>query len=110
VASGDLRTAIGTNIAVARRRKGWGQDELAKAVGSTKGQISDWENGRNLIRLEALAAIAQALGTSIDALVIGDEAFAAQVARQAVAEAKKEFAKELKELHRKVDELADRRS
>lgn len=103
---GDFRTALGDNIAIARRRKGLSQPELAKAAGTTKGQISDWENARNRPRLEILVAIAGALDVTVDQLIHGDEAFAVQLARQAAEIAKKEMADQIRELERRVDRLS----
>jgi transcriptional regulator with XRE-family HTH domain len=96
----DPRTTLGDNIAIARRRKGLSQAELGKAVGTTKGQISDWESGRNQPRLDAMVALARALETSIDMLVMGEQAFVDQVVK--LAEAK--FAERFAELERRIDQ------
>lgn len=109
VEEANLRTRLGDNIAIARRRKGLSQPELATAANTSKGQISDWEAGRNQPRLEALIAIAKALDVTIDSLIHGEEAFAEQLARRAVEHAEKKFAEELQRLDRRIDELAKQR-
>lgn len=104
----DLREAVGTSIAQARRRKGLSQAELGARVGNLlgravkEGQISDWENSRNLPRLDAMVMLAKVLETSIDQLVMGEESFAQSVARRAVEEARKEFEGRIQSLEHEV--------
>ena len=43
---------LGRNIRKARLKKGWTQKQLAEAIGVKHNSISDWENGKNEIRLE----------------------------------------------------------
>ena len=110
----EIREAIPKAIARARKRKGMSQTKLAEAIGEVVGHgvdtsmISDWETGKNLPRIDLLVAAAKVLGTSVDELLIGEEAFAAQVARQAVEQARLEFAEELRRLERRIDELPKR--
>jgi len=44
------------------------QEQLANRVGTTKGVISRWENGKRDITLGALGAIAEALGCTVEDL------------------------------------------
>jgi transcriptional regulator with XRE-family HTH domain len=49
-------------IALLRRRKSWTQDELADAVGISRGTINSILSGKGSPRVEQLEAIAKALG------------------------------------------------
>lgn len=51
-----------------REEKGLGQEELAKAIGVSKGIISFWENGLREPKLSSLKAIAKFFNVSIDYL------------------------------------------
>lgn len=81
----ELRRTVGASIAIARRRRGLSQRDLAGAVQAQPGQISDWERGRFLPALGPLVRIARTLGVSLDYLVTGEqgleERFAALQAR-----------------------------
>ncbi len=68
----------------ARLHKGWSQKQLAHAVGKREGDIGRWERGQNEPRANVLAALALALGCSIEFFYIEgesdeDEKEAAQV-------------------------------
>jgi transcriptional regulator with XRE-family HTH domain len=44
------------------------QTEFGKRIGATQGQVSQWEAGRGLPGIEAMARIARAVGVSLDDL------------------------------------------
>ena len=61
---------IGARIRVLRIAAGLTQDELATLVGVGAGQVvSRWERGLQVPRLNTAAAIAEALGAPMEALV-----------------------------------------
>ena len=62
--------AVGTNVRVLRERIGWLQSDLAKAANVATGTVSGLESGRNT-RADRIAAIAGALGVSVDQLRTG---------------------------------------
>ena len=57
-------------LAVARVRRvlGIGQRELSEASGVPIGTLRNWEQGRRMPRLDTAAAVARALGVSLDVL------------------------------------------
>lgn len=67
------RSETGKRIAEARERLGMTQTELAKIVGVSQPTIAFWEREASAPRGEYLPALAEALGTSVDALLVGDE-------------------------------------
>lgn len=98
----ELRRTIGLSIAVARRRRGLSQRELALTVKVQPGQISDWERGRFLPTVDALVRIARKLEVSLDYLVTGEqgleERFAAIQAR---------YDEKLKDLDRRIEQALE---
>ena len=60
------RKRIGTRIAELRTGKGMTQDELAEASGLQQSNLARVESGRYSTRLDTLAAIAAALGYTVD--------------------------------------------
>ena len=52
-----------------RTEKGYAQSELAKLLGVTKQNISDWENGRSETSFEMLKKIAKLFGVTADELI-----------------------------------------
>ncbi|MCY1537235.1 transcriptional regulator, y4mF family [compost metagenome] len=64
---------IGFRIAAARERKGLNQSELGRLLGVTPQSVQAWESDKNTPRPQRLSEIAAALGTSVSALVDGDE-------------------------------------
>lgn len=78
----DLRAQVGNSIKRLRVARGLSQAELggliSRELGKVvkEGQISDWESGRNLPRLDVVVAIATSLETSLDVLVHGEKSFA----------------------------------
>ncbi len=70
-------TLIGERIKEKRKAKGMSQEKLYEKTGIQNTTISAFENGKRIPGLQALAAIAQALDTTIDELYFGpkDTAF-----------------------------------
>lgn len=67
-------TTFGARLKAARLEAGLSQDELARAVGSSKGYISELETtpgGRP--SAELALKLAEAVGTTVEHLVRGDE-------------------------------------
>lgn len=60
---------IAENILGTRTAKGLTQEQLAEAVGVSRQTIAKWESGETAPDLEHAAALAEALGTSLDGLV-----------------------------------------
>lgn len=57
----DLQTAVfGAVVILFRTLRGWTQTDLAKACGTDKSRISDWENGKNLPRSSSARKLANA--------------------------------------------------
>jgi transcriptional regulator with XRE-family HTH domain len=54
--------AVGARIRAAREGAGLTQEDLARALGVTPGQVSHMELGRRAVMLHQLPAIARALG------------------------------------------------
>jgi len=76
---------FGQKIAAARRRAGLSQERLADRVGLTRRYVISIENGSHVPRPERMAAINEALGTSIEASSSDDteeDALAALIRRQ----------------------------
>lgn len=63
------RLRIGLNILIRRRELHMTQNELAEASGVSRTQISSMERGRTNFRMEALFAIAEALGVEYQELI-----------------------------------------
>ena len=77
----ELKVRIGDSIKQRRVARKMEQPDLAREVSRrlhktvTEDQISRWETGKNLIRLDVLLAIAGVFDASLDELVIGEEPF-----------------------------------
>jgi transcriptional regulator with XRE-family HTH domain len=56
---------IGRNIREIRQVKDVTAKELAHAVGSSQSQLSGWERGKELIRLDRLIAVAKYLDVNV---------------------------------------------
>lgn len=65
----DLATRMGRRLHAARTARGLSQAELAAAAGVSRQSVGACEAGRNIPRADAAAALAQVLGTSVEALV-----------------------------------------
>lgn len=62
---------LGRQIVRIRGRKGMTQKELAERAGVTESRLCRWERGCHLPSLPQLLAIARALDTGLDELVLG---------------------------------------
>lgn len=62
---------FGERVRVARERLNLDQRQLGDLVGADKSSVNRWERGRGYPQAPQLAKIAQALGESIDWLVLG---------------------------------------
>lgn len=65
--------SIADNILVTRTSARMTQEQLAEAVGVSRQTVAKWEAGETSPDLEHAAALADALGTSLDALVTFDD-------------------------------------
>lgn len=81
----DARRAIGRRIAEAREAVGMSQEDLAERVGVRSATISRYERGAFQPRLDKLAPLASALGTSADWLFRGVEPGASTTVHPALA-------------------------
>ncbi|MDR0862218.1 MAG: helix-turn-helix transcriptional regulator [Oscillospiraceae bacterium] len=63
---------IGKRIRIFRKRKGWTQEKLAEVANKSNTYLSLVENGKKSVSLAALTAIANALETTIDPLMLGN--------------------------------------
>ena len=61
--------SIGDNIQITRQAAGLTQERLAEEIGVSRQTIAKWEAGETSPDLEHAAALAQALGCTVDALV-----------------------------------------
>ena len=64
---------ISENIVSMRKIRGFSQEALAEKVGVTRQTVSKWEVGESLPDLEKAAALAEALGVSVDELISYDQ-------------------------------------
>jgi transcriptional regulator with XRE-family HTH domain len=64
---------FGVQLRTARERAGLSQQKLADKAGISVDSIQNWEQGRTRPRLPALGQLAQALGVSLDLLIMGSE-------------------------------------
>jgi AbrB family looped-hinge helix DNA binding protein len=63
---------IAQNIQTTRLALGFSQEQLAEAVGVSRQTVAKWEAGETSPDLEHAAALADALGTTLDGLVSFD--------------------------------------
>ena len=68
----EIRRQVGSRIRVRRVEVGLSQQELADAVGADQTQVSAWENGRRVLRIEDAMAIAKVLECKVSHLT-GEE-------------------------------------
>jgi transcriptional regulator with XRE-family HTH domain len=66
-----IPATLGRRVADCRERLGWKQRELAEKAGLSVTFVSEVENDRRVPGTEALLALANALGSSLDYLVKG---------------------------------------
>lgn len=62
---------IGKRIAARRKEKGYTQEEIAERLGITAQAVSKWENDTSCPDISLLPALAELLGTTVDALLSG---------------------------------------
>lgn len=72
--SSNMKRTIGLRVREARKAARLTQDALAERLGRTVESVSNLERGKSLPSLEALAAIADALGLRLPDLLSGIEA------------------------------------
>jgi AbrB family looped-hinge helix DNA binding protein len=65
--------SIADNILATRMAVGRTQEQLAEAVGVSRQTVAKWESGETSPDLEHAAALAEALGTTLDMLVSFDD-------------------------------------
>jgi len=62
---------IGKRIERRRKKLKFSQTELGDKIGIAQASISEWESGMRWIRPDAIKALARALKTTIEYLMIG---------------------------------------
>lgn len=60
---------MGEIIRSRRKEIKMSQEELAKALGVTQGNVSQWENGETTPRVEKLGKLAEVLGIDVKELL-----------------------------------------
>ena len=65
----DVKSVFGQTLKELRSEQGYGQVELAKILGVSKGIISLWENGLREPSMNSLIQISKQFGVTIDYLV-----------------------------------------
>lgn len=68
---------IGKNIRAARKAVGLTQEELAQRLNVPFQSVSQWERGVRKPKIESLRRIAEAIGTTVDALLNAAQKFTA---------------------------------
>ncbi len=63
-----MMISIGDNIKIARKKKGFTQEELANQIGVTPQAVSRWESGSGMPDISLIVPIAQVLSVSTDRL------------------------------------------
>ncbi|HEX6493629.1 MAG TPA: helix-turn-helix domain-containing protein, partial [Candidatus Dormibacteraeota bacterium] len=67
-----VESRIATSLRAARERRGWSREALAYHAGVSWSAVAQIESGRRQdVRLSSLAALAAALGVSVDHLIDG---------------------------------------
>jgi len=74
-----MANTLGTRIADARKKKGMTQDQLAEAMGVSSQAVSKWENDISCPDITLLPQLADYFGMSVDDLLRGPAAPAAQL-------------------------------
>lgn len=64
---------LGHRISLLRHRRKWSQAELARRVGTTTRQISNFERGSREPKTDLLGRLAEALGSTTDFLITGHD-------------------------------------
>lgn len=65
----EIRKQIGHRIKTRRVDKRMVQKDLAEMVGANQTQVSAWEAGRRVLRIEDAIQVAKVLGTTVGYLV-----------------------------------------
>jgi transcriptional regulator with XRE-family HTH domain len=65
----EIRKQIGHRIKTRRVDKHMVQKDLAEMVGANQTQVSAWEAGRRVLRIEDAIQVAKVLGTTVGYLV-----------------------------------------
>ena len=68
-----MKTTIGQNIALYRKKAELTQEELAEKCGVTAQAVSKWENDLSYPDIESMGRLADILGCTVDLLIHGDE-------------------------------------
>lgn len=74
-----MEETIGKRIAARRKEKGYTQEEIAERLGITAQAVSKWENDTSCPDISLLPALAEMLGTTVDALLSGKTSDTLQV-------------------------------
>lgn len=69
-----METTLGKRIAAARKEKNLTQDALASMLEVSPQAVSKWENDQTCPDIGLLPRLAKILGTTVDALLSGEEA------------------------------------
>lgn len=67
----DIRARLGNRVQALRRRRGWGQPDLAAESGLDRSYISKIENARIEIGLTTLEVLANSFGMSVSQFMRG---------------------------------------
>lgn len=70
--SADLRAAVAARLAAGREALGLTQAELAAQLGVARSALGNWETGRTLPDVAAMASLAERHSLSLDWLYRGD--------------------------------------
>ena len=97
----------GDRIRELREQQGLTLDQLASRVGTTKGFLSDVENGKRGVSNENLLRLAQALGASVDYLLTGNQAQSAITPAVVIPRELSTFAEESGLTHSQTVELLE---
>ena len=97
----------GDRIRELREQQGLTLDQLASRVGTTKGFLSDVENGKRGVSNENLPRLAQALGASVDYLMTGNQAQSAITPAVVIPRELSTFAEESGLTHSQTVELLE---
>jgi transcriptional regulator with XRE-family HTH domain len=97
----------GDRIRELREQQGMTLDQLASRVGTTKGFLSDVENGKRGVGNENLLRLAQALGASVDYLMTGNQAQSAIAPAVVIPRELSTFAEESGLTHSQTLELLE---
>jgi transcriptional regulator with XRE-family HTH domain len=104
----ELRDTKYKNVFILLKRKGISQNELAKSIGVSRGNISDWKSGRKNPTTDVLVKIADYFDVSVDFLLGRNASEFIEVPQKAVnsANVKKELAQKLGDIVMEADAFA----